>query len=152
MLNNVGKRPRRRRYTHNQKILYLSQYKKSPVAYRSSQKMMKLPSKTTLNNVLKTVKLDTGGNPVMKDRLIDARSKMADKRDAVRTLIWDELSLTPHLDYNDENNTVCGFGSWNNNTSTNITNHGLTFLLRELFSNWKIFVAFGLCDEFTGKN
>lgn len=92
MLDDAGKKARGRRYTRDQKIFYLSQQKKSPAAYRGRQKMMDLLSQSTLQTILKTFNLDPVINPVMKDRLIDARNKMMDKLEAVCTLIWDELS------------------------------------------------------------
>lgn len=136
----------------NKKNFFLAEYKKSPAAYRSRQKMFKLPCQATLKTQLKTLKLNTGINPCIKSWLIYARSKMTDERDAVCTLIWDEHSCSTHLDYDQEIDRISGFVSWNGTTSNDIVDHGLTFMLRSLHGNWIIPVAFGLCDGTTDKN
>lgn len=76
---------------------------------------------------------------------------MTDARDAICTLIWNELSCSTHLDYDLENDRICGFVSWGDNTLEDIVDHGLTFMFRGLHSDWIIPVVLGLCDGTTDK-
>lgn len=152
ILLNVGKSAKGHRYTHQQKILYLSDYKKSPAAFRWRQTNFKLPHESTLKRMLKKLPLDTGINPSIKDRLIAARKNMTDDLDSVCALVWDEMACSSHLDYDYENDRVCGFESWHGNVSNNIADHGLTFMLRGLLKGWKIPIAFGLCDGTTSSD
>lgn len=152
MLQNVGKSAKGRRFTHDQKVLYLTEYKKSPATYRSRQKNFNLPTQTTLKKMLNKIPLDSGINDAIRDRLLVARKKMTDDLDAVCVLIWDEVSCDAHFDYDHENDRISGFTSWNGTTSKKIADHGLTFMLRGLLTGWKIPLAYGLCDATTPSN
>lgn len=125
ILRNYGKRAKGRRFTHDQKVLYLSEYKKSAATFRWRQKNFKLSHETTLKKLFKKLPLDTGINSSVKDRLIFARKKMTDDLVSICVLIWDEMACSPHLDYDYENDRISGFESWQGSTSNNIADHGL---------------------------
>lgn len=64
-----AKKKQGHRFTLNQKILPLSLYKPSPKAYRLLSHMCVLPSRRTLQNLLKKVNLKPGINELIFEHL-----------------------------------------------------------------------------------
>ena len=98
-LRNVKLKPKGRRFSMEEKVLALSLYKRSPRCYRYLAHLFILPSPATLRQLLKKVHSDTGINKVMLKHLKQKAQKMKEI-DKYCVLMWDEMSLTPHIQYN----------------------------------------------------
>lgn len=62
-------------------------------------------------------------------------------------LIWDEISLDPHLIYDFREDRVKGFREWGKQQrSEDIADHALAFMIKGLQSGWKIQISHGFCS------
>lgn len=64
-------------------------------------------------------------------------------------LMWDEVALNPHLDFDAQRDEVIGFEDWGEVRTHNIADHALVFMLKGLFSEWKIPLAYHFCASQT---
>lgn len=63
--------------------------------------------------------------------------------------MWDELKLQNHVDYCTKKDKVIGFEEWGINRTDRIADHGQTIMMKELYSEWKIPIAYGFCQAAT---
>ncbi|KAJ2952680.1 hypothetical protein O0L34_g7020 [Tuta absoluta] len=102
------KKARGRRFTNEEKILALSIYKQGPKSYRLLRKMFVLPAKRTLLNLLSAVNFKPGINQHIIDNLKDVVKNMPPEKKIVN-LLFDEVSLSPGLQYDSTNDEIVGF-------------------------------------------
>lgn len=136
-----GKSSRGRRFTEEEKVLSLSLLKRSPKSYNLLCKYFCLPSKKTLLNVLKAVKLVPGINKIIFEKLKDTVSKM-NSEDRVCSLIFDEMSVTPHIYYDKSRDEIIGFENLGTYKTHKFADHVTVFMIKGLRKNFKQPVAY----------
>ncbi|XP_036144606.1 uncharacterized protein LOC114255440 [Monomorium pharaonis] len=70
-------------------------------------------------------------------------------KEKVCILMWDEVSIQPKLTYDRRKNIICGFEDWGNNRTQKFADHALVFMLRGLYSGWKMPISFSFCNKQT---
>lgn len=71
---------------------------------------------------------------------------MHDERDKFVALIWDEISLQPHLAYDKAHDKIIGFEDWGHRRTRKIADHAITFYLRCLKTGNKMPIGYGFCE------
>lgn len=107
----------------------LSLYKESHTGYKLLQQMFTLPSSRTLRRLLQKVPINAGKNEIIFSHLSQQQSLMKDV-DKLCVLMWDEMSLQSHLQYDQSNDKIIGFEDWGHKRTQGIANHALVFMLR----------------------
>lgn len=126
----------------------LSLYKESHTGYKLLQQMFTLPSSRTLRRLLQKVPINAGKNEIIFSHLSQQQSLMKDV-DKLCVLMWDEMSLQSHLQYDQSNDKIIGFEDWGHKRTQGIANHALVFLLRGIKTGWKISVSYNFCKSST---
>lgn len=139
------KKPRGRRWSIEDKAVALSIYKRSPKAYRLLQCFMSLPSKSTLLLLLSSVPMNTGICNSIFEHLQKCARKM-DQDDRICILMFDEMSLKQHLEYDRKSDLIFGFEDFGAERSNKYSNTALVFLLQGLRRPWKQPVAYYLVN------
>lgn len=128
------------RYTVEQKNLSLVLYKHSPKTYRFMQRIFTLPSKSTLvrhsAKLLCEAGIDTKFFECIKERV-----KQLQEVDKYCILSFDEISLTPHLDYSPARDVIDGFVEMPNIRRPDFATHSLNFMVRGVNMQYKQNVA-----------
>ncbi|TGZ34261.1 hypothetical protein DBV15_11616 [Temnothorax longispinosus] len=137
-----------RRYTVDEKILAISLLQRSPKCYSLIQNLYNMPSSKTLKRLLQKVVLKPGLCKIIIRYLHEKAKKMHNK-DKYCLLIWDEIALTPHIQYDSKNDLITGFEDWGMRRTNKFADHALVFMLRGLYSGWKMPISFGYCDSQT---
>ncbi len=135
------KKPRGRRYCVNDKIFALSLFKQSPKCYRLLQKTFALPSRNSLMKLLSRVPFQVGINEPIMRSLKKCTTKMQ-PLDRICSLIFDEISLTPALSYNQKDDLIEGFQNTGSDRKAVFADHCMVFMLRGLHKKWKQPVAY----------
>ncbi|GLV44630.1 hypothetical protein CBL_02860 [Carabus blaptoides fortunei] len=137
-----------RRFTLDEKTMSLSLLKQSARSYDLLEKMFALPSRRTLNAFLGKITLRTGIN---KRLFAVLRTNVLKMIPLHRTcsLMFDEISLTPQLQYNERLDQIDGFVDDGLCRSQDFADHALVFMVRGVVKNWKQAVAFTLCESST---
>lgn len=91
--------------------------------------MFTLPSSRTLRRLLQKVPIHAGKNKLIFSHLSEQQPLMKDV-DKLCILMWDEMSLQPHLQYDQINDKIIEFEDWGNKRTQGIANHALVFMLR----------------------
>lgn len=133
-----SKKPKGRRFTTKEKVLSLSLYKKSPKAYSLLNKLFTLPSAKCMKRLLSTVKIHQGIVPIVFERIKKTMSEK-DDNDRLCSLIFDEMSLTPQVNYNAQQDVLEGFAF---NKHNKIADHVLVFMVKGIKQNFKQPIAF----------
>ncbi|XP_024874994.1 uncharacterized protein LOC112456393 isoform X2 [Temnothorax curvispinosus] len=137
-----------RRYTVDEKILAISLLQRSPKCYSLIQNLYNMPSSKTLKRLLQKVVLKPGLCKIIIRYLHEKAKKMHNK-DKYCILMWDEIALTPHIQYDSKNDLITGFEDWGMRRTNKFADHVLVFMLRGLYSGWKMPISFGYCDSQT---
>lgn len=140
-LKNVGKPKNANRFTSEQKIFCLALYKQSPKTYRDMLKrFFTLPSKRTARLVF-----ESGINSIFCDFIkVTAASLTEIERNCI--LVWDEMALKPHIDYNESTDMIDGFVEMTATRRPNFATHALVFMVRGISKNYKEPVAYFYTD------
>ncbi|XP_045783160.1 uncharacterized protein LOC123879484 isoform X1 [Maniola jurtina] len=130
------------RYTDDEKIFALSLYKLSPKCYGFLQKNIRLPSKSTIGSLLNNIPLRPGINEFIFQHLADA-AKNKNTMGLQCVLLFDEMAINKNLFFNFHTGVIEGFEDLGGGERTNnVADKALVFMLRGIFSNWKIPIAF----------
>lgn len=148
-LRETKKKPRGRRFTLNEKMLSLSLFKKSPMLYKLLSKLFTLPSSRTLNSLLSTVKLKAGINPNLM-KMITENVKKLPLKSRHCVLMFDEVSLSPELQYNSSTGIIHDFEDNGSFRTRNFADHALVFLVKGIYKNFKQPIAYNFCKSSTG--
>lgn len=132
------KHPLGRRFTLEQKIISLSLYKKGAKVYSLLSKMFTLPSTKTLRCLLAKIKIESGLNNIIFEKIKDTVRNM-NIQDKLCTLMFDEMALTPQVHYDRINDKLRGFTDFENKK---IANHVLVFMIKGVKANYKQPVAY----------
>lgn len=134
------KKPKGRRYLTQEKVMALSIYKKSPKCYTLLSKYFKLPSARCLKNLLSDVKIAPGINPVIFEKIKETVGGI-NEDDRLCTLIFDEMSVSPHIQYNSSTDEFKGFSD-SDTKEFKIANHALVFMVKGIKKSFKQPVAY----------
>ena len=140
-------RKKGRRYDNAFKAWALTLYHISGKAYRFLEKLLSLPSKSTLKKLVSRLASNSGFTEksifVLKQR-VQVMSESA----KICTLIMDEMSLKSHLFYDISSDSIIGFESFGEGKTSNlVANSALVLMARGILSNWKQPVAFFTVNE-----
>ncbi|KAK9688514.1 Transposase protein [Popillia japonica] len=141
-----NRKPQGRRWTTKEKAVALSIYKRSPKAYRLLQCFMPLPSRATLISTLSSVPFTAGICTTIFNHLRKCVKNMQEE-DRICSLIFDEMSLKQHLEYDVKNDRSSGFEDFGTERGNKYSNTALVFLIQGLRKNWKQPVAFYLVNS-----
>lgn len=107
-IRNFKKKSTGRRWNKKEKITALRIYKRSPTCYRLLQRLFQLPSPSTLKSLLNRVPFNAGINqPVFE--VLQNYTKTQKPSDNEYTLMFDEMSIKKHLNYNPKEDVIEGF-------------------------------------------
>lgn len=99
-----------RRYTIEEKLLSLALYKESGTGYRFLSKFFCLPSKRSLMRLLNLIPITPGINSFLMENLKTATTNFK-RREKHCILMFDAISLKPHLDYVKSDDEIVGIGN-----------------------------------------
>ncbi|CAB3252444.1 unnamed protein product [Arctia plantaginis] len=139
-----------RRFKKEEKVLALALYKQGPRAYRWLRNIFILPSPLTLSRMISTASLKAGINENIFKELKTRAEKMNTKQ-KLCLLLFDEISLMPHFDYNRKRDAIIGFVDNGEVTHNKIADHALVFMIRCIYYNYKQAVAYTFCAGGTSK-
>jgi len=136
-----------RHWTDNERLIAMSVYYQSPRAYRYLSKILKLPSKASINRWLKTVRVEPGINWYMI-KLLEAKMKHFSDVDRQCVLLMDEMSLKKGLRYCKMRDLVVGYVDDGTERKPTMATSALVFMIRGIFKCWKQAVCFAFtCDS-----
>jgi hypothetical protein len=147
-LKSCNLQPKGRRFTERDKVLALTLLKQSGRGYKFLSKLFTLPSIRTLQTLLSSVPISTGISGVIISQLKSIVSGFTD-HEKYYTLMWDEMSLQPHLDYNKKSDLIEGFEDFGHLRSKKIADHVLVFMIRSVAGNKKQPIAYYYCESAT---
>lgn len=131
------KKPSGRRFTMEEKILSLSIYKRNPKNYTLLAKYFTLPSAKSLKRLLARIEVEAGLNKTiflkMKETVKDFSTE-----DRLCSLIFDEMSVSPQVNYDCAKDKLKGF-TFNNEK---IADYVLVFMIKGLRKKFKQPVAY----------
>ncbi|KAL0859098.1 hypothetical protein ABMA27_010940 [Loxostege sticticalis] len=136
-----------RRYSTQEKILALVLLKGSPKNYSMLQKIFILPSRRTLNSFTQTVKFRPGLNEHLLRQLTSQISTWDDRK-KLCSVVFDEVSLTPHLSFVESEDRVDGFVDFGE-PQKKLCDHALVFMVRGIVGSWRQPFAYYLCEGTT---
>lgn len=144
-LYNCGKRVHGRRYNSEQKNMTLAIMKQGPKNYASMRRMFIMPGVSTLGRHSAYLMFHCG----IDSKLLDfIKRRVADLQeiDKYCILIWDEVALTPHIQYNAPRDIIDGFVELDNVRRPTFATHSLTFMVRGINTPYKQPIAFFYTD------
>ena len=127
------------RWSTNEKLLALRIFKRSPKCYVLLRSIFTLPCPSTLINLLNRVPLCTGVNSVIFESLARSVSKY-DVQDRVCCLMFDEMQIRKHLQYDSRLDRILGFedlGGGAVQSRAVVANQALVFMAKGLRRKWK---------------
>jgi hypothetical protein len=138
--------PKGRRYTTDEKVLALALFKQSGRAYSKLRKMFALPTRQTMMAMLNKVPINAGFNQAIFDNLKDAALKL-NSRNKMCALIFDEISIMPHIDYIKNSDEFYGFAT--DTPDIKIADHVLVFYICGIFKKWQQPIYFSFSSSST---
>ncbi|CAH2107477.1 unnamed protein product [Euphydryas editha] len=145
----IIKKSHGRHFTNKDKLLALSIFKKSPKAYNFLRKLFTLPSKRTLQDILKLITIRPGLNPAIFDKIKDTASKLG-REDKLCQIMFDEMSVSPSLHFDTGLDEICGFEDFGEaNRNNNIADHVILFIIKGIKAQYKQPVCFAFCKSAT---
>lgn len=134
------------RFSKNEKIMALSLYKQGPKAYRWLRRIFVLPSPLTLSRLLSRAAIKAGINENIFENLKKRVKKMKED-EKLCNLLFDEIAIAPHFDYDKKRDVVLG----SDKSGKKIANHALVFMIRGIIKNYKQPIAYSFCAGSTDK-
>ncbi|CAF4883247.1 unnamed protein product [Pieris macdunnoughi] len=128
-LRNYNKKITGRRWTKEEKIVALRLFKRSPTCYRLLRRLFYLPSPGTLKALLNRVPFAIGiTEPVLE--VLKQFLKTQQRSDNNYILMFDEISLKKHFDYNPKEDVIDGYQDHGaQGRSPNVASHALVFMV-----------------------
>lgn len=145
-LRNSGRKNHGQRYTKEEKCMLLAVYKHGARCYRFISHLFSLPSKRTLNRHSALLQFKAGVNPKLFE-FIKLKASQMDDLDKYCTICWDEMAITPHLNFCDVNDAMDGFVDFGNLTIPEFSTHVLVFMIRGVNLAYKQPVTYFFTDN-----
>ncbi|XP_052745477.1 uncharacterized protein LOC128199528 isoform X2 [Bicyclus anynana] len=134
-----------RRFSLDEKLLSLTLMKQSPKSYKLLENIFNLPTKRTLNRLSEKIEIEPGLNfKVFEFIRNKIKNWNTDKK--LCTIVFDEISLTPHLTYNEKSDEIYGFVDVAEERKKRFCDHALVFMVRGICSPWRQCIAFYFCE------
>ena len=146
----VNKPKMGRRFTQDEKIMSLSLYKLGPRAYRWLSKIFVLPSPVTISRMVSKAGLQPGINEKIFNNLKEKCLKMK-REEKLCVLIFDEMALKPHFDFNRKKDKILGFVKYDGESINKMADHVLVFMIRGITKNFKQPLYYAFCSGSTPK-
>ncbi len=144
-IKNTGRKPKGRRYSKEQKSLCLSLYKQSPKNYRYMRKFFILPDKRTIQRHSAKLMFDTGINDNLF-ALIKAKVQSLPDVERYCIVVWDEMAIKAHLQYNRGKDLIDGFVDMGFIRRPVFARHSLTFMVQGICNHFKQPVSYYYTD------
>lgn len=138
-------KPKGRRYTLDEKILFLSFLKQSPKGYKLLRRLFAAPSRKTLTNLLGKIPFYTGINDAIMKSVSERVKKMTDTEKCC-AVIFDEMAIDPTVQYNKKKDFVEGFQDNGGDRNPLIADKVMVFMARGIFKKWKQPLAYYFND------
>lgn len=119
--------------------------KQSNKSYQYLSQVFNLPSMRTLQSILQKVNIHPGPIHFMNQHL-KKQVKSMKERDKVCFLMWDEMLLQLHLDYDATKKHILGFEDFGKKRKARFADHALVFMVRGIQSGWKLPLAYYFYD------
>lgn len=119
--------------------------KQSRKCYQYLTQVFDLPSTHTLWSILQKVNIHPGPINFINRRLKEEVRAMKQK-DKLCLLMWDEMLLQPHLDYDTKKKHIIGFEDFGGKRNALFADHALIFMVRGIQSGWKFPLTYYFCD------
>lgn len=134
----------------DEKILALSIWKQTPKGYRFLRSSLEytLPSITSVRGILAKIRIHAGPIGVLTKLLTQTVEKMSET-DKKCVLVWDEISLKSHIDYDPIRSELIGLEDNGVGNPLKFADHALVFLIRGIRSGYKLPVAYYFVDSVT---
>ncbi|XP_049868630.1 uncharacterized protein LOC126368613 isoform X2 [Pectinophora gossypiella] len=128
-IRNCNRKLRGRRWSREEKITALRIFKRSPTCYRLLRRLFTLPSPGTLKNLLSKIPFTVGCNEAVF-KIMQKFVKSQKTTDNEYILMFDEMSLKKHLNYDCKSDLIEGFQDHGNQgRSENIAGYALVFMV-----------------------
>ena len=135
-----------RHWTDSERLIAMSVYYQSPKAYRFLSKILKLPSKASINRWLQTVRVESGINWYMI-KLLESKVKHFSDVDRQCVLLMDEMSVKKGLRYCKMRDLVVGYVDNGTERKPEVATSALVFMIRGIFQHWKQAVSFSFTSD-----
>lgn len=135
------KKEKGRRFTIKEKILALSLLKQSPRGYRFFRKIFIFPAPQTLIKLVQRSNLSPGLNKNIFFQL-KKRSTNMTREEKLCIIIYDEVSLKPHITYAERKDKITGFVDDGETRKSEFADHAQVFMVRGLIKNYKQAVSY----------
>ena len=117
------------RYSNEDKAFALSLFHTSPKCYRLLKKLFCLPSVSTLKKCMQKISISPGFHPLIFEAL-KQKVECFDANDKLCSLVFDEMVVKAHLQYNSKSDKIDGFATVNQGSAEKIVaNHASVFML-----------------------
>lgn len=107
-LKNCSKKRQGRRWTEEEKLVAVRLFKRSPTCYRLMRRMFHLPAPSTLRSLLAQMEMPVGVLSTVMDSL-QVYGKGLKQAENEFVLMFDEMSIKKHLNYNIHEDKIDGF-------------------------------------------
>lgn len=134
-----------RRFTLEDKLTALALMKQSPKGYKLLETMFALPNKRTLHRLSEKLMLEPGLNQQIFQHLTDKVEKWSTEQ-KLCNIVFDEISLTPHLTYNEKYDKIHGFVDVAGERKMRFSEHALVFMVRGICGPWRQSIAYYFCE------
>lgn len=148
-LNFQEKCPQAYRYTAEYKQFALTIYFLGPNVYKYLQKMLHLPSMSTLYRITKNWDISSGINDCVFC-ILKSKSQMMCERERNCVLCMDEMSIKKFLSYNRRKDEIIGFHK-TSFEKKNPAKSVFVIMARGLLSNWKQPLAYYFVETITAE-
>lgn len=119
--------------------------KQSNKSYEYLSQVFNLPSMCTLQSLLQKVNIHPGPIKFVNQHL-KKQVRLMKERDKVCFLMWDEMLLQLHLDYDATKKHILGFEDFGKQRSARFADHALVFMVRGIQNGWKFPLAYYFYD------
>lgn len=148
-IRNCSKKSTGRRWSKEEKIVALRLFKRSPTCYRLLRRLFQLPSPGTLKALLNRVPFAVGVNGSVLD-VIAEFTKSQTPSDMTYILMFDEMSIRKHFQYNQKDDLIDGYQDHGTQgRSPNVASYALVFMIAGIRKNVKQPIAHYFSSAFS---
>lgn len=133
-----------RRFSLEDKLFALALMKQSPKGYKLLESIFALPTKRTLARISERVVFECGINENTMNYVKNI-TKNWDEQKKLCSLVFDEVALTPHLTFNENQDKINGFVEIAGQRKQKFADHALVFMIRGICSSWRQTIAYYFC-------
>ena len=131
-------KPKGDRYTIKEKLMCLALYNTSGSAYRFLANWFHLPCPRTVKRTLHNIPVRAGINEFLLTNLKRSVDRMK-RQDRLCTLLFDEMSILPHLEYNEFDDKLTGL------ENGEMVDHAFVCMIKGITKKWKQPILYTFC-------